>query len=238
MKIPLQFGDDTLEFECFDNALSKRMSAEILQGQTYPVVKGINEIQVVLDIGANIGASALYFSFMYPEAEIFAFEPAKAPYQLLQKNARLDSRIHAHNFGMFSVDRELQLYTGAIDCVTASIGKSAENTTESETIKLRSVRDWLDANSVTTIDLLKIDTEGCELPILEGVSDFIPSIKLLHLEYHSEDDRKEIDRILDETHILAGGNILHLHRGELTYAAKSAFTDPSELYRDEIKVEL
>jgi FkbM family methyltransferase len=238
MHIPLHQGNEVLYFECFDNALSKHMSVEILQGRTYKTAKHIDDIRVVLDIGANIGASAVFFASACPNAKIFAFEPAKAPYDLLQRNAKLSNRISTYNFGMFSADREVPLYKGAIDCVSGSVGESVENRTDNETVILRSARDWLNENAIAAIDILKVDTEGCELPILNSVSDLLPAIKIIHLEYHSESDRKEIDRILGESHILAAGKILHLHRGELTYIAKSTFSDPRALNRYEIKVNL
>jgi FkbM family methyltransferase len=238
MKIPLHQGNEVLFFECFDNGLSKHMSVEILQGRTYKSAKHIDDVRVVLDIGANIGASSVFFASACPNAKIFAFEPAKAPYDLLQRNAKLCSRISTYNFGMFSADREVPLYKGTIDCATGSVGESAETGTDSETVILRSIRDWLNENAIAAIDILKVDTEGCELPILNSVSDLLSAIKIIHLEYHSESDRKEIDRILGESHILAAGKILHMRRGELTYIAKSTFTDPRELNRYEIKVDL
>ena len=73
----------------------------------------------VIDVGANIGASALFFASICPRAKIFAFEPAEEPYRLLQKNTELCRRIAAYNFGMFSSDREVPLYKGGHDCVTA-----------------------------------------------------------------------------------------------------------------------
>jgi FkbM family methyltransferase len=238
MKIPLHQGKEVLEFECFDNALSKHVSLEILRGQTYKMATHIDDIRVVLDIGANIGAAALFFASSCPKARIFAFEPARDPYELLQRNAKLSNRISTYNFGMFSSDKEVPLYAGTVDCVTGSVGESAENRAESETVVLRSVRDWLDDNAIAAIDILKVDTEGCELPILNSVSDLIPAIKVIYLEYHSESDRKEIDRVLGETHVLAAGKIVNPHRGEFTYIAKSTYGDQAKLNQYQIKVDL
>lgn len=237
MKIPLHQGKETYFFECFDNALSKSVSVKILQGDTYKTAAHIDNVRIVLDIGANIGASAVYFASTCPKARIFAFEPARDPFRLLQRNAKLCSRITPYNFGMFSTDKEVPLYKGGTDCVTGSIGHSAENGPDSETVVLRSIRDWLNENAITAIDILKVDTEGCELPILNSLADLLPAIKVIHLEYHSESDRKEIDRLLGATHILAGGKILHLHRGELTYIGNATYSDPSSRDRFEIKLD-
>jgi len=238
MRIPLHQGNETLYFECFDNALSKNVSVEILQGNTYKPAAHITDIQVVLDIGANIGASAVYFASTCQNAQIFAFEPARDPFQLLQRNAKLSSRISPYIFGMFSADREVPLYKGGMDSVTGSVGDSAETGADSETVVLRSIRDWLTENAISAIDILKVDTEGCELPILNSLTDLLPAIKILHLEYHSESDRREMDRLLGETHILAGGKILQPHRAELTYIGNATYDDPRNRDRFEIKVDL
>jgi FkbM family methyltransferase len=238
MKIPLHQGNEVLYFECFDNPLSKKVSVDVLQGHTYKTPRHINDVRVVLDIGANIGAAAVFFASTCPSAQIFAFEPAKAAYELLERNAKLSSRIAPYNFGMYAADREVPLYKGAVDSVTGSVGESVENRTESETVILRDIRNWMDENAITAVDILKIDTEGCELPILKRIADLLPATKIIHLEYHSESDRKEIDQFLGETHVLAAGKILHQHRGELTYIGRATFADPRELNQYEIKVNL
>ena len=92
------------------------------------------------------------------------------------------------------------------------------------------MREWLEENSISTIDILKIDTEGCEVPILEALSDLLPSVKVIYLEYHSDDDRKAFDRLLGDTHLLLHGHMM-VHLGEVTYVARDAFESESELDR-------
>src|SRR5262245_2111203 len=43
---------------------------------------------LIVDAGANIGAAAIWFSIMFPEALIVAIEPAPANVALLRRNAR------------------------------------------------------------------------------------------------------------------------------------------------------
>lgn len=238
MKLSLQHDGESIEFECFDNRVSRKISAEILQGKTYPRFDAIGNVDIVLDVGANIGASALYFSLLYPEAKIFAFEPALEPYRLLKKNTAKRAQIHPYQFGLFSANLNVPLFRGAVDSATSSIGRSALNLDASETVELRSVREWLDNASVLAVDILKIDTEGCEVPILQEMSNLLPSIKLIHIEYHSENDRKAIDVLLGESHILASGRIIHPHRGELTYMARSVFPTEQAFSHFEIKLDL
>jgi FkbM family methyltransferase len=238
MRLSFEWDGTTREIECFDNWLSRIASEGIVKGQSYVHLKFVADVRVVMDIGANVGAAAVYFSLLYPEARIFSFEPAAAPYELLRANTRDRDNVRTYNFGLFSSDRDdVQLYSGAVDSGTASVGSSNLTIAESETVRLRSVADWLTENSITRIDVLKIDTEGCEVPIMRAMRDLIPTIKVVYLEYHSEDDRREIDRLLEQSHALVGGRIAIVHRGELTYVAKDAFPSEAEYAKYAIKLD-
>ncbi len=48
---------------------------------------------LIIDAGANLGASALYFSLRYPQARIFAIEPEVETFQLLQYNTKRATQI-------------------------------------------------------------------------------------------------------------------------------------------------
>jgi FkbM family methyltransferase len=237
MKLQFQWDSGPLEFECFDNELSKLTCEAILSGKTYPRIPFVRDVEVVMDIGANVGAAAVVFSFSYPDATIFAFEPGSGPYGLLRANTDARPNVHAHNFGLYSSNVQVPLYRGTYDSVMSSVAKSEGTREESELITLRSVREWLDESSIAKIDILKIDTEGCEVPILEALSDLLPRVKVIYLEYHSDDDRKAFDQLLGETHLLMFGQML-VHLGEVTYVAKDAFESEAELDRRPIKLEL
>jgi FkbM family methyltransferase len=216
MKLSVDTRKGTVELECFDDRLSRKVAEEILEGRAYPQTDLVPDAQVVMDIGANIGAATLYFSLMYPGAEIFAFEPLPAAYQLLEANTESRQQVHRFAFGLFDVDEEVPLYLGANGTVTSSVFQSSKTLDASETIRLRSVSDWLKENSIERVDVLKIDTEGCEVPILRGMRDVLPFVKLIHLEYHSEADRKEVDRLLGDTHLLLRAKAV-MGTGNVTY---------------------
>jgi FkbM family methyltransferase len=239
MRLTFEWDGVTREIQCFDNWLSRVATAGIVEGASYVHIKFITDVKVVMDVGANVGAAALYFSLLYPDASVFAFEPAKAPYELLTANTGGRENVYTYNFGLFSSDRdEVPLYSGAVDSGTASVGSSDMTLEQGEAVTLRSVSDWLAENSITRVDVLKIDTEGCEVPILRSMRDVIPTVKVLYLEYHSEDDRREIDHLLAGSHALAGGKAAIVHRGELTYVAKDAFPSAAEYEKYAIRLNL
>jgi len=236
-KLPFEWGGEAMELECFDNCLSRVTCDTILKGTTYPAVPVVRDVDVVMDVGANVGAASVYFSLLYPEAAIYSFEPGSRAFRLLQANTAARPSIHPHNFGLFSSNRDAALYRGKYETGASSVATSESTRPESDPVTLRSVREWLDEQGISKVDVLKVDTEGCEVPILEAMSDMLPSIKVVYLEYHSDDDRKAFDRILGDTHLLMHGMML-VHLGEVTYVAKDAFESESELDRRPMKLEL
>jgi hypothetical protein len=54
----------------------------------------------------------------------------------------------------------------------------------------------LERFGLRTIDILKIDTEGSEVPIINSLSLRLNDIGIVMLEYHSEIDRRKIDHLL------------------------------------------
>ena len=234
--VPIEVEDETIDLECFDTWESALTAAVILKGITYPDVPVVNEVRVVLDIGANVGAASRYFERTYPDAIIHAFEPAADALTLLRRNVAEFPRIRVHPFGLFDREFEAPLFRGEGDGLTTSVVRSTENSEATEPARFRGAASWLASEGISSVDVLKIDTEGAELPILQDLAHLLATVPLIHLEYHSDDDRRAMDRMLDPTHVLADGRVLQLHRGELTYVAKAAFASEEELMRNAISL--
>lgn len=235
--LEFRWGDERREFECFDNCLSRVTCQTILDGKSYPQFPFVHDVSVVMDIGANVGAASVFFSLAYPDATVFAFEPAGLPYGLLAANTERHANVRINNFGLYASDVELPLYRGKYETGMSSVAQSMSTRNESDVITLRSVRDWMAENSISTVDILKVDTEGCEIPILEAMRDLLHDVKVVYLEYHNDDDRKEFDRILGETHLLAHG-LMMVHLGEVAYVAKDVVRSGSDLDSRAIRLDL
>jgi FkbM family methyltransferase len=213
------------DFYCFNNAVSPNVCGEVLSGAAYPIAGFVDGIKTIVDIGANVGAAAVYFSLVYKDAKIFAFEPGKAAFDILKMNADGRKAVRAFHFGLFNRDCVQKLHHGATDSVTASIVPNATTTDDAEEIELRDARTALTTLGISQIDILKIDTEGCERHILASLGDLALAAKVIYLEFHSEADRLEFDRLLLPTHGLAAAKMWTPHRGELCYVARKCYTD-------------
>jgi FkbM family methyltransferase len=218
----------------FDNPMSIEVTTSIVEGKTYPLVGFLKNVNTIVDVGANIGAASVFFALNYPQARIFAFEPCPHTYLLLARNTSVFSNVKCFDYGLLDRDCQASLHLGQCDAVTNSVAESCLNSGRSVQIRLADIRKAFSEHAIEKIDILKIDTEGCEVPIVEAIADSLDRIQVIYLEYHDEGDRRTLDRLLSRTHLLFSGKIPYPHRGELCYVAYSSF--PSREERDRLRI--
>jgi hypothetical protein len=74
---------------------------------------------------------------------------------------------------------------------------------------------------VPGFDMLKVDTEGAEVPILQAMGHRLASITTIFLEFHSLEDRRVIEAMLAPSHDLRSEGWDAPDRGSLTYLRRS-----------------
>lgn len=171
----------------------------IFHKNEYRLPKGveINEGSVIVDVGANVGAFAIYANLWNSNANIYCFEPNPQVTPLLELNTQHFPNIKRYYSALGESDGELSLYqhpynTGETTTSQKIVGGKKVK------VEVRNSGKFLNEKGISEIDVLKIDTEGAEIPILTGMKDFLPYTKVVMLEYHSEEDRRKIDELLSE----------------------------------------
>jgi len=126
------------------------------------------EVKTVLDIGANVGATALYFARLFPNARIYAFEPAPDNFAVLERNVANSNRIRGFNFGLGAGDAALELFhsDNPVNFGGYSLHSAGSDTSKKVRIRIRNVAAVLAELSLEKIDVVKVDTEGAEWDIL------------------------------------------------------------------------
>jgi FkbM family methyltransferase len=224
LEITLPTGG-TREVKIFDNDASEKLANDVLGGHSYPHVPFIKGVETVVDVGANVGLSAVWLSMLYSPRRIIAVEPSPHSFSLLRENAESWPAIEPHNIGLYNARRSAMLHLGVLDCCTDSIYQNRLNTERVAAVELEDADSFLNRLNINTVDVLKIDTEGCEIPILESIKARLLTIRVVYLEYHSDEDRRRIDALLAPTHLLTSGRVVSPHRGEFCYVARSASRD-------------
>ena len=159
--------------------------------------------QVIFDVGANIGMTALYFACAYPRAHIFCFEPLPDNLELLRLNAaNFPDRITVIPKGLGDHEATLPYHPSSDPRNFGGGGFFAPgcDTTQETPLPVTTVDHAAAELGIEQVDLFKLDTEGAEASILAGTSDtLIQRAEAFIGELHGVDDFAFLQR-LDRTH--------------------------------------
>ena len=167
-----------------------------------------------------MGCASLLFAGTYPDATVVALEPATEAYAYLKRNAAQFPQIRPFNVGAFDQDCTAVMYLGREASVTNSVRPNVFMGERQEQVTLRRLSTFLPEHGIQHVSLLKIDTEGAEVAILRDVSRMLDQFDSFMIEYHSEEDRFEIDQLLHKDFILFASSAELPHRGTLTYVSR------------------
>ena len=119
----------------------------------------------IIDAGANVGMSAVYFALRYPGAKIVAIEPEPTNFDVLTSNAKLFPQIIPINAALWNREGVVQIEDGG----GGNWGMRVADTNIPSEIAVRSttLASLLEQLNLDHVDLLKIDVEGAECEIFE-----------------------------------------------------------------------
>lgn len=141
------------------------------------------EPETILDCGANVGMTSVYFANKFPNATIIAIEPEKFNFQMLVKNTENYKNVHCLNYGLWSKTTNLEVIDrgeGSWAFVVREVEYENANS-----IKAISIDEIMRKFDIEKIDVLKIDIEGSEKEVFErGAEKWLPKVKTLVLELH------------------------------------------------------
>lgn len=150
---------------------------------------------VIIDAGANIGLSIIYFKKRFPDCRIVAFEPDPSIFDLLKKNVSVRSYkdVDLRQEAAWIRDEDLTFYSEG--SLAGSIKVDYVNAGNKNTIKAIRFKDVL--SKFDKIDFLKIDIEGAESEVLSDVESELNRCEFLFFEYHSTyDTQQELGELL------------------------------------------
>ena len=192
------------QFDLVDAASFVYMYREIFESQIYKF-KSDTDSPTIIDCGANVGLSILYFKRLFPECRIIAFEPDRKIFGVLKNNvSRFNlSNVQLFNKAVWLKETSLQFIPDGADA-----GRLTTNLSGNINYTVRTVRlsDYINQK----IEFLKIDIEGAETEVLKECRNSLQNVENLFVEYHFfGNQRQRVHTILE---ILANaGFIVHFH---------------------------
>lgn len=158
---------------------------EILVDRQYALKTPLRSVSVVVDAGANIGASALWFASCFPAARLHAFEPAAGNFALLAENLAGLPAATPFRMALGSAEGAITLHRGASEATHSIIAGAPDLTADGiETVPMTTLAAHMDAAGLDRIDLLKLDVEGAEMEVLIGLGERIRDVGVIVGELH------------------------------------------------------
>lgn len=158
--------------------------AEVLHQRQYRLSTPLPREPVIIDAGANIGISSLWFLGLYPKCDLHCFEPEPVNFALLSENLGSIPRVHLRQAALGSLTGSVQLRLADHGAMHSTVNARADAATlEVESVRLE---DYLDSSGIERVDLLKLDVEGSELETLRGLGGRLANVQRIVGELHTD----------------------------------------------------
>jgi FkbM family methyltransferase len=169
------------------------IAREIFQDCQYELIEYLamqNEVRTIVDVGANVGFSVLYFACCYPNAKIICFEPV--PSHVSQINRHIDINLLASRVVLHTV--AVSIKTGSI-FIKEDGAASAMVDSVQDGFPVKAV-DWFAMLPTGQLDVVKIDIEGGEYDLLSDPRfvEVSKRVGVVFLEWH---ESKRIENARD-----------------------------------------
>ena len=176
----------------------------------------------IVDCGANVGLSSLFFHRKYPDAEIVAVEPESSNFEMLVKNTKAYSGIHPYRYGIWNKNIHLEI-------VDESAGNDKWGFKVKETfpgapgsIEAITIDEIMKRFDRDEIDILKIDIEGSEIEVFSShFENWLPKTRIIMIELHDR-GRKDCGKTFFQTLFKYDFSINQYHRGEIIMCIRNS----------------
>ena len=183
----MEFNGADLSLRIDDSDI--RVFKQIFVDNEYDSLNLPETAKTIIDLGANIGLSALFFIKKFPDSHIVAVEPDAVNFSIMEKNLEKFSKsISFLQAAIWPTDGEVSLVEEDDD--HASLGAwgyrtEASNGNSGLSVKAVTIPTIMKQYNMDFVDILKVDIEGAEYELFEkNYEDWIDKVGLIIIETH------------------------------------------------------
>ncbi len=194
MKVKLTFQSGHSVLRSYESKNQKFLAKKIKKGMT------------IYDIGASCGQYALFFSRMVgPEGRVASFEPVRSIFEQLQANVDLNNLkwVSCHQLALGDKNGEEEFYFSPSNPTMGKVrgvepAHHVSGVMENVLVPMQTLDSF--SKDMSSLDILKIDTEGSAGIVLRGgietIKKFSPS---LFIELHGPDEQNSVQTCMDRS---------------------------------------
>ena len=142
----------------------------------------------IVDAGANIGISSIYFANRYPHSRVIAIEPESGNFSLLKENVAPYPNIIAVHAALWNRVGEIELvdtghgYVGYMTDTKENLMKMHKKACD--TVRAITVDSMIQEFKIERIDIFKVDIEGAEKEVFFEKQSWIDKVDTIIIELH------------------------------------------------------
>lgn len=162
----------------------------------------VNENDVVIDCGANIGVFSAIAAAK--KAKVYAFEPVPSLITLLDKIVRIYSNITICPYALSDSIGNISFSVSEINTTSHTFLTNYDSShhlneiSKTITVDTITLDDYVKTNNLSKVDYIKADIEGAERYMLRGATEVLRKYapKLSICTYHLPDDKAVLESII------------------------------------------
>jgi FkbM family methyltransferase len=129
-------------------------------------------LDLIFDVGANVGQTAQEFGIQFRQAKILSFEPDPDSFSILQASANGNANLSIYNLGFSVRPGRVRFDNTSPESVLHAIAKN-QGDDRLPFVNITTIDLFCAEHCIERISLLKIDTEGHDLDVIRGASDML-----------------------------------------------------------------
>lgn len=145
-------------------------------------IKTEEKPQYIIDAGANIGLTALYFLRRYPSASIVCIEPEAANFEILLKNMANYKNVVCLKKALWNKSTNLRIKNLTADSWAFEVVEV--DSPDKHSLEAVTLNGILLQYKFPRIDILKLDIEGSEKEVCEANTQWIDKVGCVMVEIH------------------------------------------------------
>lgn len=140
----------------------------------------------IFDVGAHYGETALTYKDLFPDANIYSFEPFPHSVKKFKDNTSKYSKIKVFEKAFSNRIQESIFHINTSDATNSLLNSNktdswidgATETKDSIRVQTDTIDNFCEMMNIDSIDILKLDVQGAELLVLEGAARMLQNKKI------------------------------------------------------------